>query len=301
MSNRCVCVIDASRRRRAGGIDVPRRRHRRGAALLDRTINIGDPIITRTSGGDLSTFDSTGARRRRRQIDVFARGHGARVHGARSGVGPHDDGHRRRRGPARRPARPRTGGRRRGRLLRSRPAFLPPHVALAPARAAAVAFRRRELAREAPQVPKPLAALAPLEVAARRRVDPGRLVALSTNVLVLFWYYRAAAPDRRHGRWRRRGYWFLARYGLLRRSLSRHHDRDGRVALARWRRSRHRRRPPGIGRGLPPAHDAVPRAPCLGSRVIHQRIVRGSFASQDAIQRWNIAHLYCRRNGTSHR
>ena len=243
----------------------------------------------------MSTFDSTGARRRRRQIDVFARGRlGLRV-------GPHDDGHRRRRRAARRPARPRTRGRRRRRLLSSRPALLPPHVALATARPAAVAFRRRELPGEASQIPEPLAALAPLEVAARGRVDPRRLVALATHIFILLRDDGAAPADRRHRGRRGRCDWLLARYRFLWSALTTDHYGDGRVALARWRWSRHGRRPPRIRTWLSSTHDAVPSPSCLRSRVIDQCIIRGSFAPQDAIERWNIRHLYCGRNSSSDR
>ena len=196
-----------------------------------------------------------------------------RVHDARFlGVGPHDDGHRRRRSPSRRPARPRTGGRRRGRLLLRSPAFLPPHVALPTACAAAITLRRGELPGKTSKIPEPLAALAPLEVAARGRVDPGRLVALSTNVLVLLRNDGAAPADGRHWRWCRGRHRLLARYGLLGRSLSRHHYGDGRVSPGLWW-PRHRRRPTRVGGRLPPAHDAMSSAPCFGPRIVHQRII----------------------------
>ena len=249
----------------------------------------------------MSTFDSTGARRRRRQIDVFARGHGARVHDARLRVGPHDDGHRRRRRAARRPARPRTGGRRRGRLLLRRPALLPAHVALPTSSAAAITFRRRELPGKTSKIAEPLAALAPLEVAARRRVDPGRLVALAAHIFILLRDDGAAASDRRHRGWRRGRYGFLAGDGLLRGSLTTDHDRDGRIPLSRRRRPRHRWSSTSIGRGLPPAHHAMSSPSRFGPWIIHESVIRGSFAPQDPIQRWNVTHLYRRRNGTRDR
>ena len=214
-------------------------------------------------------------RQRRRQIVVYlpdVSGHSARPRRAYSGVGPdhHSDGSRR--CAPRRPARPRTGGRRRGRLLLRSPAFLPPHVALPTACAAAITLRRGELPGKTSKIPEPLAALAPLEVAARGRVDPGRLVALSTNVLVLLRNDGAAPADGRHWRWCRGRHRLLARYGLLGRSLTRHHDGDGRVSTwLRW--SGHRRRPTRVGGRLPTAHDAVARASCFGSRVVHQRII----------------------------
>ena len=200
-----------------------------------------------------------------------------RVHDARClGVGPHDDGHRRRRSAARRPARPRTGRRRRRRLLLSRPAFLPAHVALPTSSAAAITFGSSQFPSKPAKIPEPLAALAPLEVAARGRVDPGRLVALSTNIFVLLRDDGAAAADRRH--WWRCGRCdgFLTRYGLLRRSLTTDHHSNRRIAPGlRW--PRYWWSPPRIRTWLSSTHDAVPSAPCLRPRVVHERIIGRGF------------------------
>ena len=245
----------------------------------------------------MSTFDFTGARRRRRQIDVFARRHGARP----LRVGPHDDGHGSRRCPASRPARPRTGGRRRRRLLLRRPALLPPHITFSTASATAITFRSSQFPGEAPQIPEPLAALAPLEVAARARVHPRRLVAFPTNVLVLLRDDGAASTNGRHGRGRRWGCRLLARYRFLWSALTTHDHCHGRVALSGRRRSRDWWSSTSIRTRLPSAHDAMSRPACFGSRVVHERIVRGSFAPEYPVERWNIRHLYGGRNGTSHR
>ena len=141
--------------------------------------NIGDPIITRRGGIQfrLSTDVAPG--------DKY------------SGVGPHHHGHRRRRRAPSRTSRTRRRRRRRGRLLLCGSALLPPHITFSTARATPVALRRSQFSSKAPQVPKPLAALAPLEVAARATVDPRRLVAFPTNVLVLLWYcllYTSPSP-----------------------------------------------------------------------------------------------------------
>ena len=258
-------IIDAPRRRRAGGID----------ALVGQNHNVGDPIITRRGGIQfrLSTDVAPG--------DKY------------SGVGPHHHSDRRRRRAPSRTSRTRRRRRRRGRLLLSSTALLPPHITFPPARAAAVAFRSGQFPGKPAKIPKPLAALAPLEVAARARVDPRRLVALAADVLVLFWYDGAAAADRRHGRRRRRRDGLLARDRFLWRALTTHDHGHGRVALSGRRRPRHRWSSPSVRTRLPSAHDAVSCAPCFGSRVVHEGIVRGSLAPQYPVQWRNVGHLYC--------
>ena len=262
-------------------IDVPRRH--RGAALVGQNHNIGDPIITRRGGIQfrLSTDVAPG--------DKY------------SGVGPDHHSDRRRRRAPRRPARPRGRRRRRGRLLLRRPALLPPHVPFSTASATAVALRRRELPGEASQIPKSFAALAPLEVAPCTAMNPRRLVALAAHIFILLRDDGAASADRRHGRRRRRGCRLLARDRFLWSALTTHDHCHGRVALSGRRRSRDRWSSTSIRTRLPSAHDAMSRPACLGSRVVHEGVIRGSLAPEYPIQRRHVAHLDRRRNGTSHR